>query len=123
MIQKDLEKSMRFLLTLSIILSVILVLLGGILYLSESGKTLFEPTAYSGKSAITFNLSHLWQDLLQFKSSALIALGLLILAFTQILRVFTVGYYFFSLKDKSFIIISAFIFLLLVFALFVPIWN
>ncbi len=114
---KKLEEMIGLTLLFGILLSLILVLIGGILFLFQEGtQSLDQALLQIGNYHIT--VKQIWHTLLTFSPIGLIELGLYLLVMTQVLRVaMLVGFYGF-IRDYWFTCISLFILVVLIYSLF-----
>lgn len=109
--QLDIEKMLQWVVTAGIVLAVVLVCIGGAIYLYHQGSEEMVYTFIPENVLSTESLPELC-----------ITLAVFVLAFTQILRVAVVGYYFYKLQDILFTLISLFIFIFLTISIVWPIF-
>lgn len=91
-------------------LSVLIVLLGGILYLIQCGNQSIHYELFQPQLRAEF--------LKSCSGVIIIQLGLFVLVLTQVLRIGLTGWLFFKLKDYFFTWVSIGILLVLIFSLF-----
>lgn len=99
------------------ILSVVLILSGGIIYLFLNGKTLVHYESFRPISPPLPIFRNIWNNLLR-TPLAWIQSGLLALVLLQIIRVALTAWMFVKIKDIYFSLISIFILLVLIYAIF-----
>lgn len=97
------------------LIATLLVLIGGSLFLMQSGNQPMPFDLLHG-DAYPISVENLWQIAISFSPIGLIELGLLTLIATQILRVVLVTGFFIAIKDTPFILISLFILVVLVYS-------
>lgn len=114
--EKRLENYLGIILQIAIIISIVMVLLGGIWFLSLHGSEAFHNNPFIVKNhQIHFTL--LWQERHWLSPFGLIEIGLLILVLAQVLRVaMLVGYYFVT-HDYWFMLFSLFILSVILYSL------
>ena len=116
---KRLERVISNLLRTGVLLSGLIVLLGGILYMVRHGQ---EPVAYAqfhGEPEVYRNLSDILKPVAELKSRSIIQLGLLLLIATPVARVlFCLAGFAFE-RDRTYVAISAAVLIVLVISLFV----
>ncbi len=110
------EEMIGLLLTIGVIISSTLVLIGGILFLWQHGSEnmkmeLLQTGTYSP------SFQQLYQSIFTFSSTALIELGLFVLVITQLLRVGLLGLFYLAQRDYVFTLISFFILLMLIYSI------
>lgn len=110
---RKIEAVMSTILAIGMIISVSLVLVGGIIYLLQHGSEsislfLMQPDDYS----TDFNL--ILNNALSFSPFGIIELGLLILVATQIIRVGLLVWFYGVMRDYWFFFISFFVLAVLV---------
>lgn len=105
------------LLLVGVLLSLLLVAVGGILYLYSHGHEAVHFHVFHSESNGFTSLAGVWQDLSSFSALGIIELGLLVLVFLQVLRVLLTTWVFIKLRDTFFIWASFFVLLLLILSL------
>ena len=108
------------LLLIGIIVSFILVFIGGSLYLLKHGADTVHYQSFHGEPHIYKSIAGISSNILTFSSLGLIQLGLLVLVIVQILRVGLTTWLFIQLRDNLFFFISLFILVVLLYSL---IWR
>lgn len=106
-------------LQVGIIISIVLVMLGGVSFLLEHGgenlqNNIFIATSYD------IDVMHLWHNRLFATPIGWIELGLLTLVMAQILRVAVLCYYYVIIRDSWFTLFSFFILSIILYSL---IWQ
>lgn len=113
---KHIELALGRLLLVGIIISFFFIIWGGALYLIEYGRsTVSYHTFLPSPTSVS-----VWNVLQTLNSSphSLIQLGLIILVFTQVLRVAVTAWFFLQLKDYIFTAVSVFILGVLIYSLY-----
>lgn len=112
---KKMEAVMSLLLTLGTLFSAALVLVGGVLYLLQSGGQIVHFDSLQGH-AVHMTIKQVWMVALSFSPLGIIELGLLSLVATQILRVGLLTWFYASIRDWWFTNISLFVLLTLIYS-------
>jgi uncharacterized membrane protein len=99
------------------LLSGVMVLIGGICYLLQSGQQPLELTLFEN-APIATSFKHVWHEALSFSSLGLVQLGLLSLVMTQVLRVALLCWFYSAIRDYKFMFISFFILGILIYSSF-----
>lgn len=101
---------------IGILLAILLVIIGGVLYLSQHGQ---EPFASAiNTPLVKGNLYNDWQALRHLSANAMIELGLATLITTQVLRVVVTAWLFMQQKDYLFLGFTVFILFIIAISLF-----
>jgi len=116
---KRLERVISNLLRTGVLLSGLVVLLGGILYMVRYGNNPVAYAQFHGESEIYWSLSAILKPVSELKSRSIIQLGLLLLIATPVARVVfcLVGFAF--ERDWTYVAISAGVLIVLAISLFV----
>lgn len=109
----------RLLLT-GIVISLLLIITGGLLYLAQHGGDIVNYRSFHGEPVILTSFLGILTDAFYLKPVGIIQLGLLLLFLTQILRVALTAWLFLKEKSLFFVVISMIILFILIFAL---LWN
>jgi len=114
---KETRNIVGWILTIGTLFSAGLVLIGGLLFLYQHGNdnaraVLLNPTI------IFTSLKSIWQAAIIFSPLGIIALGVLALVLTQVVRVGLLIIYYLSIKDYWFTLICLFVFLTLIYGFF-----
>lgn len=114
---KKIEEVVGAILLSGMLVSLLFVLLGGSWYLLQHGH---EPLSYEFLPIGTYKLNPalILQTFFTFSPLGLIEFGLLCLVLTQLIRVAYLVVFYLIILDLSFVFISAFILLVLVYSLF-----
>ncbi len=103
---KDLQLILGTLLRAGVISSMVIVLIGSVLYLYEHANETVNYADFK-VSIDTYNsIPKIFNDLIQLKSSAIIQFGILLLIFTPILRVVFSIYSFLIEQDYLYVVIG-----------------
>jgi len=116
---KKIEEMISMILTIGILISTSLVLIGGFMYLLQFGNHDMN-TELSQTVSYATNMKFIWQSALSVSPLGLIELGLLALVATQILRVGLLVWFYSAIHDYVFTLISLFILFTLIYSL---IWR
>lgn len=114
---QQLEKKMGTILLVGMLLALALVMMGGGWYLIENGSAPLQTELLSVNHDQT-SLTQILEKALSLSPISLIELGLLTLVATQVVRVGLLVWFYFRLHDYWFVLISLFVFLVLVYSLF-----
>lgn len=103
------------LLRAGVILALLLVAGGGLMYLLQHGNIVNNYSVFHGEPVQEASVNGILQSVFSLSSPrALIHLGILVLAFTQIVRIACVAWYFSKIKDYTFAGISLFVLFVIV---------
>lgn len=105
------------LLLIGVMASLVVVLLGGILYLANHGNDYVNYQMFHGEPKQFTTVASILSHVFTFSSLDLIQTGLLTLVIVQVLRVALTAWLFIQAKDKLFFLISLFILFVLVYGL------
>ncbi len=100
-----------------IIISALIVLFGGILYLIQHGSESFVKPLFTSE-AIQLTISEILNKLVYLEPTSIIFLGLASLLIVQLARVALTIYFFIALRSDIMAGISAFVFLFLIISIF-----
>ncbi|WP_345948884.1 DUF1634 domain-containing protein [Mucilaginibacter sp. PAMB04274] len=115
---KDIESQMGTLLRTGVIVSAVIVFLGGVLYLFQKGKDLPHYKKFAGEPHQLINLKTIFTDAFHLNSMAILQVGVLVLLATPIARVLFSIIGFIEEKDKMYIIITLIVLGIIAFSLF-----
>lgn len=115
---KQTELLMGQILRAGLWLSVIIVLIGGVIYLNQHGSQLVHYQFFDLKTTQLTTMSGILNTALTFSARGIIQFGLLILVLTQVLRVALTVCFFLQERDYIFTIISFMILLILIYSIF-----
>lgn len=114
--QKRLENYLGIILQIAIIISIVMVLLGGSWFLSLHGNEALNNNPFIvNNHQIHFSL--LWQQQHWLSPFGLIEIGLLILVIAQVLRVAMLTGYYLFIRDYWFMVFSLFILSVILYSL------
>ena len=105
------------LLRAGVILSALIVLIGGILYLSRHGLTVPDYRVFRGESTDLRHIPGIINDAIQLKATGIIQLGLIVLISTPICRVAFTIVAFTLQRDRTFVLVTAIVLAVLLFSL------
>lgn len=111
---KETRNIISWILTVGTLFSAGLVLIGGIFYLIQHGGDNASSELLNPSTIYTSVIS-IWHAALQFSPLGIIALGVVALVLTQLLRVGLLIIYYFSIRDYWFTCICLFVFLTLIY--------
>lgn len=114
---KQLQEWMALILLLGMAISMLLVIIGGTIYLIHEGSNNIYSTVAENIHYNT-NIKSILRHALTFSPLGIIELGLLTLVLTQVCRVGLLAIYYISIRDYKFICISGFILLVLIYSIF-----
>lgn len=106
-------------LQVSIIISIALVMIGGISFLLQHGSKSLDHNIFLATS-YDIDILTIWQNEWLFSPIRLIELGLLTLVMAQILRVALLSYYYIAIRDYWFMLFSLFILSIILYSLLKP---
>jgi uncharacterized membrane protein len=116
---KRLERVISNLLRTGVLLSGLIVLLGGILYMIRHGNNPVAYAQFHAEAEIYWSLRAILKPVVELKSQSIIELGLLLLIATPVARVVFCLIGFALERDRTYVAISAIVLIVLVFSLFV----
>ncbi len=105
------------LLTLGMLLSLLLVMMGGALYLWQHGHETMH-AEWIAMNSYEISIKQIWVKARDLQAFGIIDLGIFILVMTQVLRVALLAAYYVIKRDYWFMIISLFILFVLLYSLF-----
>jgi uncharacterized membrane protein len=114
---KEMQNTISLILLSGTLLSAALVIIGGIMYLSEHGSQIM-PFELLQTDMVPTSMKQVWQFALSFSSLAIIELGLLLLVATQMVRVALLCWFYAMQKDLAFLFISLFVLVILIYSCF-----
>ena len=118
---EEVELRVGALLKAGVITATILVALGGVVYLAKYGATSAHHETFTGEPGDLKRLGGIFKAAADFRGRGLIQLGVLILLATPVARVAFSLYTFVLQRDRTYMLITAFVLLLLLGSLF-QIW-
>lgn len=113
---KTMQKLLGAILLSGTLISLAIVTIGGVLYLMQNGTDLmsFSELRIPPNQAMT--TQQIWTLAFSFSPLGIVALGLLLLVTTQLLRVGLLLIYYTAIRDYWFILISGFILAVLAYS-------
>jgi len=96
---RDIQLFIGSLLRWGVLLSMAVVIFGGIVYLYRHGHSVTDYTTFKGQPAMTTNLSAIINGIFTFRGRSIIQLGILLLIATPIARVLSSAIGFIAEKD------------------------
>jgi uncharacterized membrane protein len=115
------EKILSRVLRMGMLLSALLIALGGVLHLLRYGMNTLNYDIFQSKSENLQTLPDSAKDMFSLQQCGLIQVGLLILLMTPILRVAFSAYTFAKQRDFIYLVITSIVLAVLIFSLFNPV--
>jgi uncharacterized membrane protein len=115
------EKILSRVLRMGMLLSSLLIALGGVLHLLRYGMNTLNYNIFQSESENLQTLPDSAKDMLSLQQCGLIQVGLLILLMTPILRVAFSAYTFAKQRDFIYLVITSIVLAVLIFSLFNPV--
>lgn len=115
---EQMEQIIGNLLRAGVVLAAVVVLMGGIIFLSRHASAYPEYSVFRGVPASLRNIRGIVHLALNLRGQGIIQLGLLILIATPVARVLLSLLAFVLQRDRTYIIITLIVFLILIFSLF-----
>lgn len=103
---KDIQSLVGNLLRAGVYISMAIVVLGGIIYLSEHGGEKIDYSEFSFNKVSLKTVESIFANVLTFRGAAVVQFGLLMLIFTPIARVLMAVVTFFLEKDYLYVLIG-----------------
>jgi len=114
---EQMDRIISILLRSGVLISALVVLVGGIFYLLRYGTALPEYGVFRGEPADLRNVSGIVKDLLSFDSRGMIQFGLLLLVATPVARVAFSVFAFALERDRTYIIVTLIVLGVLLYSL------
>jgi uncharacterized membrane protein len=114
---QEVENILGNLLRTGVIIAATVVLLGGIIYLLSHGSYLPDYRVFRGEPAGLRSIIGILKEVISFSPQAVIQLGLLLLIATPVTRVILSIYGFMHQKDRTYIIITLIVLMILLYSL------
>jgi uncharacterized membrane protein len=114
---EQMDRFISVLLRTGVLISALVVLVGGILYLIRYGTALPDYGIFRGEPADLCNLSGIVKDALSFKRRGIIQFGLLLLIATPVARVAFSIFAFALQKDRTYVIVTLIVLGVLLYSL------
>jgi uncharacterized membrane protein len=115
---RDIETIMGGLLRAGVVIAAIFVLMGGALYLWQAGFKSPEYSIFKGEPATLRAVPGVIKQLLTLHSRGIVQFGILLLIATPVARVLFSIVAFFLERDWLYVVITLFVFCVLLFSLF-----
>jgi uncharacterized membrane protein len=113
------EQVIGNLLRIGILISAVVVFVGGVLYLAQEGqRPMTEHNGFHQEANQKLQPLRILSDAMHGSSEGIIGLGLLMLILTPIARVLFCVIAFALQRDRNYVLISLLVFLILVYSLF-----
>jgi len=119
---RKIEEIVGAVLRSGVIVSAVVVFLGGLLYLKESAWTHPDYRVFRGEPAGLRTLGGIWHGALALEARAIIQLGLVLLIATPVLRVMVSILGFAAERDRMYIIFTSIVLIILLYSLLGPGW-
>lgn len=103
-------------LLIGVLVSSVVVIIGGMIYLSFHGHDITNYRVYASEPIAYKSVLAIWRDAFSFSGRSIIQFGILLLVLVQFLRVLLTIGVFARLRDTRFVLISLFIFAVLMFS-------
>lgn len=103
--------SVTWLLRIGVTLALLLVCVGGMMYLLQHAHDVVDYRVFRGESVMALSIDGILSAITTLQPRVLIQLGVLVLIITQILRVAIVAWHFMRMRDYIFALISTFVLL------------
>ncbi len=100
---KDIQSLIGSVLRWGVLLSMAVVAIGGIIYLSRHQHDIYDYSKFKGEPDFTRNLGAIFQGILDFKGRAIIQFGIILLIATPITRVLFSAFGFLVEKDYLYV--------------------
>ncbi len=102
--------------TFFLLISLLLTVAGGAYYIFKEGQSIKYYHVFQNSSQI--GLQKIWQEALTLSPVGIIQMGILILIFSQLLRVVLIAFYYVKSHDFKFMFFSFFIIGFIIFSFF-----
>ena len=103
---RDIQILLGNLLRTGVVLSMVIVLIGGVLFVSENSGTHVDYRVFKPEDLAFSSISAILKGLMSFKSSAIIQFGVLLLIFTPIMRIIFSVVSFIIERDYMYVVIG-----------------
>jgi uncharacterized membrane protein len=114
---KDMQVIMGNLLRAGVLVSMIVVFIGGVIYLVGYGQLKVNYSHFVIDKSGFFSLSSIWSGIMDLNGKAIIQLGILLLIFTPISRVILAVFSFLLERDYLYVLIGLLILGIILFSL------
>jgi len=114
---EQMDRIISVLLRSGVLISALVVLVGGILYLIRYGTAMPDYGVFRGEPADLRSLSGIVKDVLSFKRRGIIQFGLLLLIATPVARVAFSIFAFALQRDRTYVIVTLIVLSVLLYSL------
>ena len=114
---QQMDRIIGMILRVGVLISALVVLTGGFLYLRHYGFNVPEYGIFQGEPADLRNISGILQDTLAFRARGIIQFGLLLLIATPVVRVSFSIIGFALQRDKAYVMVTLIVLALLLFSI------
>ncbi|WP_448697303.1 DUF1634 domain-containing protein [Mucilaginibacter sp. AW1-3] len=115
---KDIRLSIGSLLRWGVLLSMMVVTIGGVIYLYRHGHDISDYSTFKQQPDFTRNVAAIIQGVFTIKGRAIIQLGILLLIATPIMRVLFSAVGFFLEKDYLYVAITVLVLVIIMSSMF-----
>ncbi|MDB5019857.1 MAG: hypothetical protein JWQ28_984 [Pedobacter sp.] len=116
-VDKDVQVILGTLLRFGVILSMVVVLIGGMVYLNSQGKAIVDYSQFRSEHADLTSIKAIFSGLLSLQGKAIIQFGIVLLIFTPISRVIFSVFGFLLEKDYMYVVIGLIVLSIIIFSL------
>jgi uncharacterized membrane protein len=117
---RKVENIIGNLLRIGVLLSALVVLFGGAVYLARNGRTTANYRVFQGEPATYRTVAGIFQQTMQLRGRGIIQFGLLLLIATPVARVAFSLFGFAAERDRMYMGFTAIVLLILLYSLFGP---
>jgi uncharacterized membrane protein len=110
----QMQAAITWILRIGMVITLLLVTSGGVLYLSQQDHAMINYHVFPGEHVQAVSVNHILLAAGTESPKALVELGVLVLALTQLIRVACVAWFFSKMKDRKFVAISLFVLLAMI---------
>jgi uncharacterized membrane protein len=103
---RDIQLFIGSLLRWGVLLSLSVVIFGGVIYLYRHGQSVIDYSTFKGQPGLTSNFKAIIEGVITFRGRAIIQLGILLLIATPIARIFYSAIGFIAEKDYLYLSIA-----------------
>lgn len=114
---RDIQLFIGSLLRWGVLLSMAVVIFGGIVYLCRHGQTTIDYSQFKGEPSLTTKFVDIIEGVFAFKGRAIIQLGIILLIATPIARVLTSAIGFIAEKDYLYVAITLVVLAIIMFSM------
>lgn len=114
---KDIQFILGTLLRYGVVLSMVVVLIGGLVYLNSHGSSAIDYSHFKSERADLTSIQAIFSGLLSLHGKAIIQFGIVLLIFTPISRVILSVFSFLLEKDYLYVVIGLIVLSIIMFSL------